>query len=51
MFLVIGSLILVYLFDLNNPDLFTNSFFFVVVSMLLMIFTGRAYDIQRDQEM
>jgi hypothetical protein len=50
-FLVVGSLILVYFFDLNNPDLFTNSFFFAVVSLLLMIFTGRAYDIQRDQEM
>lgn len=50
-FLVIGSVILVYFFDLNNPDLFTNSFFFAVVSLLLMIFTGRAYDIQRDQEM
>ena len=50
-FLVIGSVILVYFFDLNNPDLFTNSFFFAVVSLLLMIFTGRAHDIQRDQEM
>ena len=50
-FLVIGSLILVYFFDLNNPDLFTNSFFFAVASLLLMIFTGRAYDIQKGQEM
>ena len=50
-FLVIGSLILVYFFDLHKPDLFTNSFFFAGVSLLLMIFTGRAYDIQRDQEM
>lgn len=47
-FLVIGSVILLYFFDLNNPDLFTNSFFFVVVSLLLTIFTGVAYDIQRD---
>jgi len=46
-FLVIGSLILVYFFDLNNPDLFTNSFFFAVVSLLLTIFTGVAYDIQK----
>ena len=45
-FLVIGSVILVYFFDLNNPDLFTNSFFVAVVSLLLLIFTGRAYDIQ-----
>ena len=34
----------------KNPDLFINSFFFAVVSLLLMIFTGRAYDIQKDQE-
>ena len=46
-FLFIGSVILVYFFDLNNPDLFTNSFFFAVVSLLLVIFTGRAYDIRR----
>lgn len=50
-FLMVGSVILVYFFDLNNPDLFTNSFFFAVVSLLLMIFTERAYDIQRHQEM
>lgn len=47
-FLVIGSVVLVYFFDLNNPDLFANSFFFSIVSLLLMIFTGRAYDIQRE---
>ena len=47
-FLVIGSVILVYFFDLNNPDLFTNSFFFAVVSLFLTIFTGVVYDIQRD---
>jgi hypothetical protein len=45
-FLVIGSLILVYFFDLNNPNLFMNSFFFSILSLLLMIFTGVAYDIQ-----
>ena len=44
--LVIGSLILVYFFDLNNPDLFLNSFFFSVFSLLLTIFIGRAYDVQ-----
>ena len=49
-FLVIGSLILVYFFDFNNPNLFTFSFLFAVVCLLLMIFTGRAYDIQSDQE-
>jgi hypothetical protein len=49
-FLVIGSVILVYFFDLNNPDLFTNSFFFAVLSLLLVIFTGRVYDMQRNPE-
>ena len=46
-FLVIGSVILVYFFDLNNTDLFMGSFFFSFISLLLMVFTGRAYDIQR----
>ena len=46
-FLVIGSLILVYFFNLNNPDLFTNSFFFSVLLMILVISTGRTYDIQK----
>jgi len=46
-FLVIGSVILVYFFDLNNPDLFTNSFFFSVVSLSLTIAIGRAYDAQK----
>ena len=49
-FLVIGSVILVYFFDLNNPDLFTNSFFFSIPSLLLTIFTGRAYDVQRSEQ-
>ena len=46
-FLVVGSIILVYFLDLNNPDLFVNSFFFAVVSVLLIIFTGAAYDVQK----
>jgi len=49
-FLVIGSLILVYFFDLNNPDLFVQSFFFSVLSLLLTIFVGRAYDVQRSEQ-
>jgi hypothetical protein len=43
-FLVIGSVILVYFAGLNNPDLFVSSFFLAVVSLVLMIVTGRAYD-------
>ena len=49
-FLVIGSLILVYFCDLNNPELFVNSFFFSVLSLLLTIFTGRAYDIRKSEQ-
>jgi hypothetical protein len=45
-FLVVGSVILVYFFGVNNPDLFSNSFFFVVLSLPLTILTGVAYDIQ-----
>ena len=45
-FLVVGSVILVYFFGVNNPDLFVNSFFFVVLSLPLIIVTGVAYDIQ-----
>jgi hypothetical protein len=49
-FLVIGSLVLVYGFGLNNPGLFTNSFFFSVVSLLLTILTGAAYDIEKSEQ-
>ena len=46
-FLVVGSIILVYFFGLNNPNLFVNSFLFAIVSVLLSIFTGAAYDVQK----
>ena len=46
MFLVVGSIILVYAFRLNNPDLFVNSFLFAIVSLLLCVLTGVAYDLQ-----
>jgi len=46
-FLVVGSIILVYSFGLNNPDLFVYSFLFAIVSVLLSIFTGAAYDVQK----
>jgi len=36
-FLVIGSVILVYFFGMNNPDLFVTSFFFAILSLLLTI--------------
>ena len=47
-FLVVGSVILVCFFGLNNPDLFSNSFYFVVLSLPLTILTGVAYDTQND---
>ena len=46
-FLVLGSVILVYLFDFHNPGLFTNSFFFAVISLLVTIPLGVAYDVER----
>jgi hypothetical protein len=45
-FLFVASAFLVFLFGVNNPDLFLNSFFFAVLSLLLTIVTGIAYDIQ-----
>jgi hypothetical protein len=47
LFLVIGSFVLVYLFDLNVPDLFVMSFFFAILSLSLTLAVGRGYDVQR----
>jgi hypothetical protein len=47
LFLVIGSLILVIFFDLNNADLFVGSFFFAVISLIITLFTGYAYDFKQ----
>jgi hypothetical protein len=41
---------LVYFLDLNNPDLFTNSFFFSILSLSLTIFVGRVYDAQKSAQ-
>jgi hypothetical protein len=46
-FLVVGSIILVYLFGLDRPDLFVGSFLFAVVSLLATLFAGVSYDVQR----
>ena len=46
MFLFVGAIILVYAFGWGNEDLYLNSFFFAVVSLLLTIITGVAYDLQ-----
>jgi hypothetical protein len=48
-FLVVGSVILVYLFGLNNPDLFVNNFFLTVLFLLLTVLTGVAYDIRNSE--
>jgi hypothetical protein len=42
--LVIGSLILVFLFDVNNSQLFVNIFFATVVLLILTAVTGIGYD-------
>jgi hypothetical protein len=46
-FLVIGSVIAVYFLNVNNPDLFTNSFFVSIILLPLTIFSGRAYDVTK----
>lgn len=43
-FLVFGSVLLVYTINLNTPDLFTNSFYVSIILLVLLIVTGRAYD-------
>lgn len=45
-FLVVGSVTLVYFAGLNDPGLFTNSFLFAVLSSPLTIVTALAHDIQ-----
>lgn len=45
-FLFVGAIVLVYSFGWGNADLYLNSFFFAVVSLLLTIITGIAYDLQ-----
>lgn len=48
-FLFVGAIILVYAFGWGNEDLYLNSFFFAVVSLLLTIITGVAYDLQSSE--
>lgn len=43
-FLVIGSLILVFIFGVDNDELFLNSFYITVLSLLLTVLLGPAYD-------
>lgn len=46
-FVVVGSFILVYLISFNNPDLFSNSFLVSTLLLILLNFSGRAYDAKR----
>ena len=43
-FLVLGSLVLVYTIDFNQPVLFERSFYLSIVMLLLMVLTAPAYD-------
>jgi len=47
--LVVGSLILVYFFGVNNPDFFVTNFFFTVLFLILTILAAIAYDIQNSE--
>jgi len=47
--LVIGSIILVYFFDVNNANFFRDLFFFVIGSLLLTVIAGFAYDVQNKE--
>jgi hypothetical protein len=48
-FLVAGSVILVYAIDFNRPNLFLGSFYFAVLSLLLIVAAGRAYDAEQEE--
>ncbi len=48
-FLVVGSVILVYVFGLNNDDLFLNSFYFTVLALILTVFMTPVYDNQTSE--
>ncbi len=47
--LVIGSLILVYFFGVNNPEFFVMNFFFTILFLLFTILTGIAHDIENNE--
>jgi hypothetical protein len=48
-FLFVGAIFLVYAFGWGNEDVYLNSFFFAVVSLLLTIITGVAYDLRSSE--
>jgi hypothetical protein len=48
LFLVVGSVILVYGFGVNDPELFLASFYVAVLSVPLATVTGIAHDLRYD---
>lgn len=46
-FLFVGAVVLVYATDFGDADLFLNSFYLVVVSLLVTLVAGVAYDSRR----
>lgn len=48
-FLVIGHVILVVLFDYTNAGVFMNSFFLAVILLVLSLITGIAHDLDEEQ--
>ncbi|MBI3942554.1 MAG: hypothetical protein HY326_06025, partial [Chloroflexi bacterium] len=51
LFLFPGSTILDYFLDMNNPNLIPILFFFALGFLLLTVFAGFAYDIQRQTDL
>jgi len=49
LFLFIGAIILVHLFGVGDADLYLNNFYITVLSLLLTILTGAAYDTQHGE--
>ena len=49
-FLVVGSLVLVFLFGVNNAALFLNTFYLTVFSLLLTVLLAPFYDHGRAEQ-
>lgn len=49
-FLVVGSLILVFFFGLNNATLFLNTFYVTLLSLLVTVLLAPFYDSREDEQ-
>lgn len=49
-FLVVGSLILVFFFDVNNAALFLNTFYVTLLSLLLTVLVAPLFDNRRREQ-